>query len=125
MPEAASKSDAVVGVDLGGTKIFAGVFNGALECIGTSRISTKAQRGPDAVIDRIERCIRDAIDEADLTLKQVAAVGIGAPGAVNSKEGMVIFAPNLDGWKEIPLRKALEKRLEIPVRVENDANIAV
>jgi glucokinase len=67
MADNANKAEYVIGVDLGGTKIYAGVFNQALECIGTARVSTKAPRGPDAVIERIVRCVRDAIDECDLT----------------------------------------------------------
>jgi glucokinase len=90
-----------------------------------AKLSTKSQRGVEAVVDRIERCIRDAIDEADMSIKQVAGVGIGAPGAVDFGTGNVIFAPNLEGWKEVPLKKELEKHLGIPVFVENDANIAV
>ena len=65
MAEPASKSEYVVGVDIGGTKIYAGVFNSSLECVGTARVSTKAQRGPESVIDRILRCISDAIDGKD------------------------------------------------------------
>lgn len=110
-------------MDLGGTKIYAGVFNHTLEIVGTARISTKAQRGAPAVIDRIARCVRDAVDECDLSLKQIKAVGVGAPGAVDSAAGTVIFAPNLE-WKDVPLRKLLEKELEVPVRVENDCNAA-
>jgi glucokinase len=124
MPET-SKTEYVVGVDLGGTKILAGVFDPSFECIGTSKVSTKAQRGVSSVIERIDRCIQDAADEADLTIKQVAGVGIGAPGAVDFGSGTVIFAPNLEGWKDVPLKKELEKRLGVPVFVENDANIAV
>src|SRR5947207_8760241 len=124
MPET-SKENYVVGIDLGGTKILAGLFDSSLECIGTAKVSTKAQRGMETVISRIERCVRDAVDEADLGLKQVAGIGIGAPGAVEFETGTVIFAPNLDGWKEVPLKKELEKALEVPVSVENDGNIAV
>src|SRR6266436_8969551 len=120
-----SKENYVVGIDLGGTKILAGLFNGSLECIGTAKVSTKAQRGMETVITRIERCVRDAVDEADLSLKQIAGVGIGAPGAVDFEAGNVIFAPNLDGWKDVPLKKELEKHLGLPVFVENDATIAV
>src|SRR5438132_927375 len=120
-----SKENYVVGIDLGGTKILAGLFNGSLECIGTAKVSTKAQRGMETVITRIERCVRDAVDEADLSLKQVRGVGIGAPGAVDFGTGTVIFAPNLEGWKEVPLKKELEKQLAVPVFVENDGNIAV
>ncbi len=119
---AENKGEYVLGVDLGGTKIYSGVFDPSLECIGTSRLSTKPQRGPDAVIERIARCVKDAIDECDLKLDQVKAVGIGAPGAVDTETGRVIFAPNLD-WRDVPLKKSLEKVLGVPVCVENDANI--
>ena len=112
-----------VGVDLGGTKIYTGVFDRALKMVGTARISTKAQRGHEAVIERIARCVEDAVDECDLSLKQVKGVGIGAPGAVDPVSGTVIFAPNLE-WKDVPLKKALEKKLGVPVRVENDCNAA-
>ncbi len=124
MAEASTKSECVVGVDLGGTKILAGVFNHSLETIGLTKLSTKAQRGVDKVIERIARTVEDAVDEADLSLKQISAVGIGAPGAVDFDGGTVIFAPNLEGWKDIPLKKELEKTLGVPVFVENDCNIA-
>ena len=125
MPEASNKTGFVIGVDLGGTKIFAGVFNPALECLATTKVSTKAPRGPDAVIERIVRSVQDVVDEADLDLKQIGAMGIGAPGAVDGESGTVIFAPNLTGWKDVPLKKELEKHLGVPVVVENDANISV
>src|SRR5690348_5335318 len=124
MAESSTKAEYVVGVDLGGTKILSGVFDHSMECIGTAKLSTKSQRGVDKVVERIARCAQDAIDEADLTLKQVAGVGIGAPGAVDFGSGTVIFAPNLEGWKEIPLKKELEKILGVPVFVENDCNIS-
>jgi glucokinase len=124
MAEASTKGEYVVGVDLGGTKILSGVFDHSLECVGTAKLSTKSQRGVDKVIERIARCAQDAVDEADLTLKQVAGIGIGAPGAVDFDSGTVIFAPNLEGWKEIPLKKELEKILGVPVFVENDCNIS-
>ncbi|HVY68930.1 MAG TPA: ROK family protein, partial [Verrucomicrobiae bacterium] len=73
-------------------------------------------------VDRIAKCALDAIDECDLTPKQVRAIGVGAPGAVDPEEGKVVFAPNL-GWENVPLQKELEKRLEMPVFLENDCNI--
>lgn len=124
MAESSTKAEYVVGVDLGGTKILSGVFDHSMECVGTAKLSTKSQRGVDKVVERIARCAQDAIDEADLALKQVAGVGIGAPGAVDFGSGTVIFAPNLEGWKEIPLKKELEKLLGLPVFVENDCNIS-
>ena len=121
MAEASSKQF-YVAVDLGGTKILAGVFTPGLKIVATSKTSTKADRGPKAVLDRIGRTVRDAIDEADLDLKQIRSVGIGAPGSINPEEGKVIFSPNMPGWEDVALKKELEKILELPVFIENDCN---
>jgi glucokinase len=93
-----------------------------LSCVGRSRLSTKPTAGP-AVIERIARSVREAVDECDLDLRQVQAVGVGAPGSVNPEKGEVIFSPNLPGWEHVPLQKALTKLLDRPVRVENDCNV--
>ncbi len=116
------KATHLVGVDLGGTKILAGVFDPGFECLARIKISTKPERGPEGVIERIARCVRDVVDESDLSMKQIRGIGIGAPGAVNTEEGRVIFAPNLS-WKDVPLKKALEKELETPVFLENDCKL--
>src|SRR5436190_13726290 len=122
MPDSNKKAEHYVGVDLGGTKIYAGVFRPSLELLGTARLSTKAERAPGEVINRIARAVTDAIDECDLSIDRIKAVGVGAPGAVDAQTGSVIFAPNLK-WKNIPLKKELEERLGVPVFIENDANI--
>lgn len=124
MAEPSSKPELFVGVDLGGTKILSGVFDAGLNCIGRAKVSTKPDRGAEEVIKRIARCVRDAVDECDRDLKQVKAVGIGAPGTIDAAAGRVIFAPNLK-WEDVPLKKSLEKELGLPVFVENDANAAV
>ncbi len=115
--------ECLLGVDLGGTKILTGVFDAKLDLKGAAKVSTKAGRGVDAVIGRIARCVKEAVDECDLSLAQVRGIGIGAPGAVDTDTGRVIFAPNLPDWKDIPLKKALEKELEVPVFLGNDCNV--
>jgi glucokinase len=120
----ASKADHYVGIDLGGTKILAGVFDAQLKCIGRTKVSTKSERGPEGVMERIARCAKDAVDECDLDFKEIRSIGIGAPGAVDTESGRVIFAPNLQ-WQDVPLKKNLEKQLGVPVFVENDGNSAV
>lgn len=122
MAETGAKGEYLVGVDLGGTKILAGVFNSSLECIGRFKMSTKAERGPSSVIERIARSVHDAVDECDLELKQVKAIGVGSPGTVDPENGKVIFSGNL-GWKDVALKKELEKHLERPVFLQNDANL--
>jgi glucokinase len=114
----------VVGVDLGGTKILAAVFDPKLQLLGSSKVTTKAQRGAEAVIERIARCVLDAIDECDLSPKQIYGVGIGAPGAVDQEHGEVVFAPNLD-WKNVTVVKDLEKRLNLPVFLDNDCHVCM
>ncbi len=115
----AGEGNHFVGVDFGGTKILAGVFNHSFKLLKTVKLSTKSERGVAAVIDRIERAVRDAVDESDLDLKQVRAVGLGAPGVVEAESGRVIYAINV-GWENVPLKKELEKRLGLPVFIEND-----
>lgn len=122
MAESPSKQDLLVGVDLGGTKIMAGVFTPQVKLLQSTKISTKASRGFDAVVERIARCVRDAVDEADMSLKQVRGIGIGAPATIDPEKGEVIFAPNL-GWKDVPLKKELEKALDVPVFVGNDCSM--
>lgn len=112
-----------VGVDFGGTKILSGVFTNSLECIGTAKKKTKAYKGVDIVIERIGKCIIEALDECRLTIDDIKAIGIGAPGSINSNEGEVIFAPNLE-WKNVPLKRALEKVFNVPVFVDNDCNVS-
>jgi len=121
MPEPSSKVEYLVGVDLGGTKILAGVFTTSLKIIGRSKMSTKAERGSESVIDRIAHCVQDAVDECDLSLKQVRGVGIGAPGSVDTENGRVMFSGNL-GWKDVALKRELEKHLGVPVFLQNDCN---
>ena len=58
MPEPSKSAELYVGVDLGGTKILAGVFTSQLKLLQTAKLSTKADRGFDAVLDRIDRCVR-------------------------------------------------------------------
>lgn len=110
-----------VGVDLGGTKILAGVYNEELNLLGKMKLSTKAERSYEEVIERIGRCVREAVDECDLRMEDIGALGIGVPGAVDPTAGRMIFAPNLN-WRDKPVRDDLAKNLGLPVAIENDCN---
>jgi glucokinase len=109
-------------VDLGGTKIMAGVFDAKLDCLGQAKKKTKAVKGFASVVDRIQECVEEALQAASISVKQVAGVGIGAPGSVDPAAGRVIFAPNL-GWRDVPFQKQVEERLSVPVFLENDCNL--
>jgi glucokinase len=105
------------GIDVGGTKIAGGVVDEA----GT--ILTKARReSPATDTDAIERDIEDLVAELRAA-HDIVAVGVGAAGFVDARRSTVLFAPNL-AWRDEPLRHDLERRIGLPVVIENDANAA-
>ena len=112
-----------LGVDLGGTKILAATFDDRLQRLARAKTEARAAEGSDAVIDRIVECAREAADKANLSWKQISGVGVGAPSPIEEKTGRVIYAPNLD-WIDLPLQDILRKRLNVPVFVGNDCNLA-
>ena len=113
----------IIGVDLGGTNIEAAAVRGGT-ILASKKKKTKADRGAEAVIGRIETTVRKVADKMDATLPDVAALCIGAPGAVDPETGVVHEAPNLN-WEHVPLGERLQARLGLPVVVDNDVNIGV
>jgi len=112
-----------VGVDLGGSKILVGIFDESLNLIATDKKKTKPERGVDTVIERICNAIWELLDDYDIAMEEVVAIGVGTPGSVDLS-GNVIFAGNLN-WKNVPLRHNLEEILKVPVYIDNDGNVAV
>lgn len=115
------KDSYVVGIDLGGTNIQAGVVDESGKVIARDDTKTKAADGPDAVLKRLTKITNRVIDDADVSRKNIAGVGIGAPGVVD-EDGIVTVAVNL-GWRDMPLAKRLGDALELPVVVDNDVNV--
>jgi len=105
-----------IGVDIGGTKIAAGVVDEHGSILETSTVPTPPTA--DGVIDAIADAVRDASAEYE-----VEAVGIGAPGYVDDKRATVLFTPNLS-WRHEALKDKVEQRIDLPVVIENDANAA-
>lgn len=119
----AKTSNLYLGIDLGGTNIQAAIYDVSKQAIvlhdGTK---TKAKDGSDAVLGRIEKLCNKLLDEAKLKQSDIAGLGIGAPGAIDIKKGIVLRAPNLD-WDKFPLRDELSKRFPFDVVVDNDVNV--
>jgi glucokinase len=113
-----------IGVDLGGTKILTGLINTDTgEVLDTSKKRTKIDLGPQHIIQKIEESIKKVLDKSDVNLKDIKAIGIGAAGQVNRKEGILISAPNLD-CTNIEFKKILETKFKIPVVLGNDVEVA-
>ena len=120
--EAAEKP--VVGVDLGGTKVLAGVVDRDFKVLQTAKKATKGEMGVGIVVERIAKTVRDATKAAGLQLADLGGVCSGAPGALSPEDGIVRFAPNIEGWENIPFAKLLSDQLGgVPVFIENDANL--
>ncbi|GMV24046.1 MAG: sugar kinase [Phycisphaerae bacterium] len=124
MPPAKAIKGPVVGVDLGGTNMQIGVVSPDRALIGESKRKTKADEGLDGVVTRLISGIEEACASAKVTLRELAAVGIGAPGAVDPEEGVVLEAVNLR-WNDVPLADILTKRMGVPAFLDNDVNVAV
>ena len=113
-----------VGIDLGGTNIKGGVVDRAGTVVHFESIETEGQHGRDHVLDRMGMLVGKVRDAAGLGRDQIAAVGIGSPGPLNAKEGIIHEAPNLPGWINLPLAAEVSRRCGYPAFLENDANSA-
>ncbi|MEM8529936.1 MAG: ROK family protein [Chloroflexota bacterium] len=114
----------IIGVDLGGTQLRAGMIDESGVIVAEERIQTHAHDGPEAVIDKIVECVtkvRTTLPSND----ELLGVGIGAPGPLNPFEGIVYMMPNLPGWQHLPLRHVLEQRIGLPIELGKDTNAAV
>lgn len=124
MPENKGKEPYWIGFDLGGTKMQATVFNDDFEVVSSKRKKTKAQEGVTAGLERIERTIDKALENADLKYEDIAGIGVGSPGPLDLDKGIVLDTPNL-GWKNVKLKARLEKTFNCPVVVANDVDAGV
>lgn len=86
-------------------------------------ISTKRFIKKESLIQGIYDSINKILNESKLTKKAVIGVGLGLPGPIDHKLGIVHFFPNIPGWREVNLKRILKKRLGIPVLLDNDAKL--
>ena len=112
-----------IGVDIGGTKVAAGLVNDAGEVVFRTRVpmvaSATASDGFEAV--------KTAIDSASAPLglgDQIAGIGVCSPGPLDPKKGIVINPPNLPCWRNFPLREEISRAYGLPASIDNDANAA-
>ncbi|MBI3111687.1 MAG: ROK family protein [Ignavibacteriales bacterium] len=117
-----SDSPIVIGVDLGGTSVKAGLVSPSGEILYQNKFPSYAEKNPNEVIRQIQVSVQDALKHANGA--KVVGVGIGAPGVVDD-QGVVKAPPNFVDWDEVPLKGELTKLFSgLPVGIENDANAA-
>src|SRR5699024_1783114 len=113
-----------VGVDIGGTKTAIGVVNEKGEPIVHETIVTDLTISPEAMINRMIDTVNTLIEKSDISHDAIIGIGVGAPGPLDSFNGIITCPPNLPEWRDIPLKKMMEAAFSFPVKVENDANAA-
>lgn len=116
----------VIAVDLGGTKTITSLLESSIG--QSSRIlkklqrPTNSQKGKSFVISNIIQDIK--IISESINKEKIIGISIAAPSTVDTRDGVVLFPPNLKGWKNVPLRNIIQKKFNMPVTVENDSNLA-
>lgn len=112
----------VVGVDVGGTKIAAGVVDTQGKVFGRVKLPTDTSR-PEMTLQSIAAGVTGALHAAGVSSSHISGVGLGIPGKVDPENGIGLLAVNL-GWQDVPVKRWLEEALGLPCVVENDVSAA-
>lgn len=110
-----------LGIDLGGTNVAAAVVDEDGKILGRANLPTP--RGVEAVADAMAHAARGAVEAAGMCLDEMGAVGVGSPGTIDPKRGLIQYWSNLD-FHDVPIGDLLQARLGHPICLENDANAA-
>ncbi|MGH2316468.1 ROK family protein [Planococcus sp. SE5232] len=113
-----------IGVDIGGTKVAVAAVDEQGTIICQSVIPTNLQIPPEAMIVEIQQEIRRIIEKSGVLMAQLMGIGIGAPGPLDSRNGLISCPPNLQTWVDIPIRELIGRSFPVPILLENDANAA-
>lgn len=112
-----------VGIDLGGTNIAVGLVDEAGKILHKDSVPTLLERGPEPVIKDMANLSLKVVKDAGYTVDDVKAIGVGVPGLADPKTGVVIFCTNLR-WHMVPLREIMQKIIDKPIFIDNDATVA-
>ena len=112
-----------IGIDVGGTKIAAGVVSRDGTILHRYTTQTHSEREPDVVIEAIEQTYHALCETSHVKTDDIEAIGLGFAGNVNGPAGVVLVSSNLPAWDHFPLRDTIRQRVEIPVLLENDTNL--
>lgn len=108
-----------IGIDIGGTKILGALVDPEGKILTELRVPSPAQ-DPDLMVDTVVGLIEDLTSRAS---NVIAGVGVAAAGFIDADQSHILYAPNLN-WRNEPMKERLQKRVSLPVFIENDANAA-
>ena len=114
----------LLGIDLGGTTFRVGVLGPEPRLIRVAERPTPTGRSPADLLEGVVKALFALLDEAGIDRKAIAGAGIAIPGSVDAVRGRSRFAPNLPGWRDVPVRDLLEEALGLPVVLDHDVRMA-
>ena len=117
-----SHGNVVLGVDMGGTKLYGALSEISGRIIAEAEVDRKRAAGEECY-DLLTKLLDDLLDSPELRGRRVRGIGVGAPGITHHREGIVKWAYALN-WKDFPLKARLNKRYRLPITVDNDVNLA-
>ena len=112
-----------IGIDLGGTNIAVGIVDEDAKIIAKGSTPTYNERDYQEIVKDMADLANELIKKAGISVDDIKGIGIGTPGSVDAKNGVVVYANNLK-FNNVPLRAELSKYFNVPIAVENDANAA-
>jgi glucokinase len=121
---ARKKPGFVLALDIGGTKLAAGIFDSSNGFLGRAIILTHAEEGPDRVLERFMELAESLVRKIGLKHSQLCRIGVGCGGPLDAETGIIYSPPNLSGWDAFPLKEKLEEHFGVSAFIDNDANAA-
>ncbi|MBZ5679829.1 MAG: ROK family protein [Acidobacteriia bacterium] len=124
MTESPNRQGAVIGVDIGGTKVAVGLVDPRGRILRQLRRPMAANSGPEAALEAVTAAISSLSSQSESSSAPPRGIGICAPGPLDPVTGMVINPPNLPCWRNFPLASRVADVYRVPVKLDNDANAA-
>lgn len=119
-----SKQPVYLGVDIGGTKVAAGLVDSRGNILSKCRVPMPARGTEAEALSAVDQAIAAALESKPGLRKSVAAIGISSPGPLDPRKGIIINPPNLPCWRNLHITKKVNGATHLPVRLDNDANAA-
>jgi glucokinase len=113
-----------VGIEIGGTKLQAGIGSGDGKLLALARRSVDPAKGGAGIREQIPSLVEEVLAKSTSPMMDIAGIGVGFGGPVDSKRGRILVSHQIEGWSDFPLRDWLAKKVEIPVVLQNDAKTA-
>ncbi len=117
------KNNYIIGIDLGGTNLKIALFDRRFKFKSKEFLSTGEFSRPENLISGLVAAVLKIIQDNNFKKLDILGIGLGLPGPIDVEKGLVHFFPNIPGWRNVPLRRILEKKIGLPVFIDNDANL--